>query len=123
MLYHLRALFQRVRQCTSRPLVSLDEELEMVADYLAIEEARFPDRLRVRVSADESARACAVPPLLLQPLVENAVRHGVAASAAAGEVAVRASTDGERLVLLIDDDGPGMDHGGATRGSGTGLAN
>jgi hypothetical protein len=123
MLDHLGALFQRVQDATSRTLVSLDEELETVAAYLAIESARFRDRLHVRIIAEESARGCAVPPLLLQPIVENAVRHGIAVSSMAGNIVVAARIEGERLIIDVDDDGPGPSGATASRGTGTGLAN
>jgi signal transduction histidine kinase len=123
MLDHLGALFQRVRQSTMQPLVSLDEELDMVEDYLAIEAARFRDRLRTEVRADAAARACGVPPLLLQPLVENAVRHGIAASSAAGHVTVTATTQDGRLIIEVADDGPGFQDASAGDGGGTGLRN
>jgi two-component system LytT family sensor kinase len=123
MLDHLGALFQRVQQTTSRPIVSLDEELETVAAYLAIEAVRFRDRMRVAIDVPDDARACAVPPLLLQPIVENAVRHGIAVSSKAGEIRVSARLYNGTLRLDVEDDGPGVTEGAAPRGSGTGLAN
>ena len=95
----------------------------MVEDYLAIERARFPDRLRVDVRATPEARSCIVPPLLLQPLVENAIRHGVSASPDAGRVSVSAVVEGDMLILEVRDDGPGMSHRSPSTGSGTGLTN
>jgi hypothetical protein len=121
LLDHLGALFQKVIASTERTSVPLAAELEMVADYLAIEKARFRERLRTKIEVAEDARECAVPPLLLQPLVENAVRHGVSARAEGGEVAVDARIEGHRLVLRVDDDGPGAN--GETAGTGTALAN
>jgi two-component system LytT family sensor kinase len=123
MLDRLGSLFQRVRSSTDRPGIALAEELSMVEDYLAIERARFSDRLHVGVSATADARTCVVPPLLLQPLVENAIQHGVSVSAEAGNVSVRATVEGERLVIEVCDDGPGMGVAGSSGGSGTGLAN
>jgi LytS/YehU family sensor histidine kinase len=122
MLDHLGALFQRVQASTSRTLVSLDEELETVEAYLAIEAARFRDRMRVHLHIDDAARGCAVPPLLLQPIVENAVRHGIAVSPSAGHITVRGRVLHDRLVLDVEDDGPGMSGNGA-RSGGTGLSN
>jgi LytS/YehU family sensor histidine kinase len=123
MLDRLGALFQRVQASTRRLEVSLEEELSMVRDYLAIEEARFRDRLHVTVDAHPATHALAVPPLILQPLVENAVRHGISARSSAGRVRVEARREGDTLVLIVDDDGPGMAAVSAQPGSGTGLRN
>jgi hypothetical protein len=123
MLDRLGLLFQRVRSSTDRPRIRLDEELSMVEDYLAIERARFSDRLNVSVSAAPEARACLVPPLLLQPLVENAVRHGVSTSPEACRVDVSATIRGAWLVLEVVDDGAGPGRGSSKAGTGTGLSN
>jgi signal transduction histidine kinase len=121
MLDHLGALFQRVQATTRRLEIPLEEELATVRDYLAIEEARFRDRLSVSVSAAADTLGLAVPPLVLQPLVENAIRHGISASASAGQVSVDARQENGRLVLTVEDDGPGPEAPSANPGSGTGL--
>ncbi|MEZ4415442.1 MAG: histidine kinase [Gemmatimonadota bacterium] len=123
LLDHLGALFQRVRASTDRMSIPLGDELAMVQAYLAIEQARFPDRLTLDVHASPEARSCAVPPLLLQPLVENAIRHGVSADARAGRVTVTGAVDAGRLRLEVIDDGPGMSNPTPAPGSGTGLWN
>lgn len=122
MLDHLGALFQKVIASTARTQVPLAEELAMVRDYLAIEEVRFGPRVKSRLAADDVALTGLVPPLLLQPLVENAVKHGLSPSAKGGTVSVEAHVEGERLVVLVRDDGTGP-NGGGTAGTGTGLAN
>ena len=121
VLDHLGALFHRVQRSTSQLEVPLAEELELVREYLAIEEARFRDRLRTSVVASPDALACLVPPLILQPLVENAIRHGISAVASAGRVDVAADVRDGRLHLTVRDDGPGIDAPPARPGSGTGL--
>jgi two-component sensor histidine kinase len=88
--------------------VSLARELETTQRYLDVERIRFPDRLRVDVDVDPAAMTARVPTLLLQPLVENAVRHGVAATSAAGHLVIRGRREGSRLVLEVEDDGPGL---------------
>jgi len=123
VLDHLGALFHKVSSSTSRFEVSLAEELELVRDYLAIEEVRFRDRLRPNVSAQPDALDCLVPPLILQPLVENAVRHGISAVSTAGVLEVSATRDGSRLRLVVRDDGPGLSAAPKSPGSGTGLRN
>ena len=123
VLDHLGSLFHRVQRSTMLPEVPLADELEMVEAYLAIEQVRFRDRMRVRVEASPAARACAVPPLILQPIVENAVRHGISAASAAGALEVTAHVEGRRLLLRVRDDGPGMNGKSVAPGSGTGLRN
>lgn len=123
MLDNLGSLFQRVRASTERPAIRLDEEVSMVREYLAIEQVRFADRLVPEIEIAPGAAACLVPPLILQPLVENAIRHGIGASASAGHVRVEASVSGEQLRIRVCDDGPGIDNPTPSPGSGTGLSN
>jgi sensor histidine kinase YesM len=123
VLDHLGALFHKVSSSTSRFEVPLAEELELVRDYLAIEEVRFRDRLKPNVCASADVLDCLVPPLILQPIVENAVRHGISAVSTAGVLEVTASRDGSRLRLVVRDDGPGISAGSKTPGTGTGLRN
>lgn len=90
-----------------RAVVSLEEEVALARRYLKIEEVRFADRLDVRVDLTEQARAVPVPRLILQPLVENAVRHGIGASSSAGRIELGARVAGDELVVTVRDDGPG----------------
>ena len=89
------------------PEVPLRRELELVDMYLDIQRARMGDRLTTRVSADPQTLDVQVPTLLLQPLVENAIRHGAAARPGPTLIEVRAQRDGNRLVIDVEDDGPG----------------
>jgi signal transduction histidine kinase len=88
--------------------VPLEEELAYLRSYLAIEEARFGDRLTVHFDVADDATAGLVPGLILQPLVENAVRYGIAARAAPGTVGIRVRREGPHLDLMVWDDGPGI---------------
>ena len=105
----------------ARDFVTLGEELELVERYLAIEQVRFGERLRVERDLDPQAIACHVPPLLLQPLVENAVKHGVAGRIEGGVVRLEAHRRGAMLDIAVenpvDADAP------TQRGSGLGLEN
>ncbi len=85
----------------------LAEEIEFITRYLAIEQVRFEDRLRPEIVVDTDVREAMVPSLILQPVVENAIRHGVAGRSSAGRIAVRAARRGDRIVLRVEDDGPG----------------
>lgn len=87
--------------------VALEEELDLVRQYVAIEEARFPDRLSVIVEVDPLLNQSAVPGFALQHLVENALRHGIARRPGAGTVRVRARRNGDTLELSVTDDGGG----------------
>jgi signal transduction histidine kinase len=124
LLDRLGALFQRVQSTSTQAEVPLEEELDMVRQYLEIEQARHRDRLTAEIEATPEARRCLVPPLLLQPLVENSIRHGISAASSAGRVEVRARIEGDRLLIDVRDDGPGTSGAnGASAGSGTGLRN
>jgi two-component system, LytTR family, sensor kinase len=89
--------------------VPLGEELELVRQYVAIEEARFSDRLRPAYSIDDSLLSAAIPSFALQHLVENAIRHGIARRPDAGRLLISASRAGEMLELSVIDDGVGID--------------
>jgi two-component system LytT family sensor kinase len=103
--------------------VPLERELEYIRLYLSIEEVRFPDRLRMEIDAGPEVLPATVPHMGLQPLVENAVRHGIAKNSGAGLIAIRAvRADGE-LQISVSDNGPGMPAGGINGSKGIGLAN
>lgn len=107
---------------------TLGAELDLVDAYLCVLKARMDDRLNYRIDVAADLRPLALPPLLLQPLVENAVRHGLEPQVEGGQVTVQARREGEQLVLSVCDDGRGP---GAPRrpllgqpdGNGVGLAN
>ncbi|HEU4532974.1 MAG TPA: ATP-binding protein, partial [Polyangiaceae bacterium] len=105
------------------PEVSLADELAFVRTYLSVEEVRFRDRLRVRFEVEPGAEAASVPAFLLQPLVENALRHGLAPKAEGGSLEVRAFRREGRLCVEVLDDGVGLGAGGGGAGTGSGLAN
>jgi sensor histidine kinase YesM len=89
------------------------QEWKFTQDYLAFEELRLGERLRVHADAQSAAMPVIVPPLILQPLVENAVRHGIADRAEGGRIDLRARVEDARLVLTVSDDGDGHVHGAA----------
>jgi two-component system, LytTR family, sensor kinase len=93
----------------------LRRELELLERYTAIEQVRFGDRLGVQIQCDAEALEAIVPSLLLQPLVENAILHGIQPSITGGTVRIAARRDGRWLHLVVDDDGVGF-HNGATNG-------
>ncbi len=107
----------------SRHEVPLVRELEFVSAYVDIQQIRFHNRLAVNFEVRGSLLGAQVPSLVLQPLVENAIRHGIAPRARAGHVWVRASREGEQLILEVEDDGVGLPPGEDVTVRGIGLAN
>jgi len=106
---HLSELLRSTLSRQRANEVSLGEELELVRQYVAIEQARFSDRLRPEFRIPEALLSTAVPSFALQHLVENAIRHGIARHTDAGLLIVAAERKGEFLQLTVSDDGPGID--------------
>jgi two-component system, LytTR family, sensor kinase len=123
MLARLESLLTLTLERAEAQEVTLAEELRVVEMYAGIEGVRFSDRLSVEVDVDPGLHDVLVPHLVLQPLVENAVKHGIAARPGPGRIAVSARADGGRVVLSVADDGPGTSAESASRGEGIGLAN
>ena len=120
MLVGLGDLLRATLKRRGRQLVTLAEELEHVGLYLDLQKARFGDRLEVEVRVAPELLRAAVPGLILQPLVENAIRHGVERRSGRCAVTIEASRDGSALRLEVADDGPGL---GAKERDGIGLGN
>jgi two-component system sensor histidine kinase AlgZ len=107
-------------ESAQREAVALGDELDMIRDYLDIQRVRFGDRLRYAIDVEPGLEAVRVPPLLVQPLVENAVLHGVGSRPEGGTIRLVARRSGGGIDLAVDDDGPGPG-GSAHRGTGVGL--
>jgi len=122
LLVRLGELLRQVLQSSNRQEVPLAEELEFIRGYVEIEQMRLGERLCVRWDVDAALAQAPVPSLILQPLVENAVQHGIAAASGPGTLDIVARRDGEFLVLEVRDNGPGP-RGAAERSQGIGLAN
>ena len=103
--------------------VTLARELEFAQRYLDIEQVRFNDRMSVRFDVAPDTLGAQVPSMILQPLVENAVRHGIARKRASGRIEVRSRRAGDALELSVRDDGPGFGDTPAADGNGVGLLN
>lgn len=126
MILKLSTFYRTSLATDAREDVPLDEELRLQRLYLDIEEVRFPGRLRVGIDATAEARRACVPNLLLQPLVENAIKHGVARTSGPVEVAVRAWREGDTLAIEVRDDAParpGAASAPHSSGTGVGLDN
>jgi signal transduction histidine kinase len=119
---YLRASLSQLR----REDTTLGQELDLAEAYLRLLQGRMDDRLRYRIEADDAARRVLLPPLLLQPLIENAVGHGLEPLVQGGTVSVRAALRGAELVVEVHDDGRGLHAAarpGPRRGSGMALGN
>ncbi|HKP76322.1 MAG TPA: histidine kinase [Longimicrobiaceae bacterium] len=107
MVVHLGDFLRATLARASRAEVTLREELELLTHYLDVERLRFGDRLAVDIAADEDVLDAYVPDLVLQPLAENAIKHGVSTRPGANRISVRAARCGQRLVLTVEDEGGG----------------
>jgi signal transduction histidine kinase len=121
LIVRLGELLRQVLQSSNQPEVTLGEELDFIRGYVAIEQMRLGDRLSVNWDVDPGALQARVPSLVLQPLVENAIQHGIAAATGPGTLGITARRDGEFLMLEIRDNGPGLAR--AAPAPGIGLAN
>jgi two-component system, LytTR family, sensor kinase len=108
MLTRLGDLLRTSLENAGQHEVALSEELRFLRSYLEIEETRFHDRLRVNIQVDPELLDARVPNLILQPLVENAIRHGIAPRAESGLVEIQATRENGRMRLSVRDDGPGL---------------
>lgn len=116
----LSSILRNAMSTVKRRTVPLGEELDVVKDYLALEQMRFEERLRISYEVDESLEREPVPPMMLQTLVENAVRHGIAKLTQGGEVVVGARRSGPGLVLSVKNSGTYV--AGEVNGTGIGLS-
>ena len=108
MIASMSELLRRVTDRSERQLVALEEEAAFLGKYLDIQGVRFADRLRCRLDIPDDLKSAKVPDLILQPLVENAIKHGIARQVKGGEVRVAALRDGAVLTLSVYNDGPAL---------------
>lgn len=106
MIASMGDLLRRVTDQSERHYVALEEEAVFVRKYLDIQAVRFAERLQCRLDIPDALKTAQVPDLILQPLVENAIKHGIAKRAKGGEVRVTAERAGDKLILSVYNDGP-----------------
>ena len=123
MLGNLNAILKTTLQRTTPERVPLAREIELVENYLAIEQVRFADRLRLELKVDPNALDGLVPCFLLQPIVENAIRHGIAHCENEGLIEASAKREGELLRLRVRDTGAAVPRRDQSEGHGIGLRN
>jgi two-component system LytT family sensor kinase len=123
MIVKLASILRRLMRTTDA-FVPLREEFDFIDDYLDIEVVRFgTDKLRVLKELEPRSLDVMVPSMMLQPLVENAIKHGVAPRIDGGSIYLRSRVAGNRVVIEVEDDGVGFADGAASSGTGIGMAN
>ena len=123
MLERLGDLLRLTLDRVSDQVVPLRDEVEFLNKYLEIERARFGERLTVSSSVDPDTLDAVVPNLVLQPLVENAIRHGIAPKVGGGRLYIGARREADTLILTVRDDGPGIAATEEAMTTGVGLSN
>lgn len=123
MVTHLSDLLRTTLDRSEEQDITLEEEVRFLEKYLRIEKARLGDRLTVDMDMETGVKEARVPSFVLQPLVENAVKHGIAPYSHPGTIDVRAWAEGGHLRLQVADNGPGMPEGVSVLGNGVGLSN
>jgi two-component system, LytTR family, sensor kinase len=123
MIVGLSEFLRRATEDSQRPQVTLAEEAEYLQRYVDIQKARFADRLDVKVDIPAQLLKATVPNLLLQPLVENAIKHGIARRVAGGAIRVTAAQQDGRLSLSVYNDGPPLPADWQAANNGIGIAN
>jgi two-component system, LytTR family, sensor kinase len=108
MICRLGDLLRLVLERSDQQEVSLQQEIDFLRRYLEIEQIRFGERLQLKMELDPSTLEAAVPNLILQPLVENAIRHAIEPKETGGQIALRSVRDNGRLVVQVSDNGPGL---------------
>ncbi|HSN68832.1 MAG TPA: histidine kinase, partial [Thermoanaerobaculia bacterium] len=121
MAQRLADFFRLTVRFGKREKIRVSEEIDLARQYLEIEKTRFGPRLAAELAVDPAAESCGIPPLLLQPLVENAVRHGIAGLVDGGTIRIEATVSGGRLRIRVAN--PADPDRAASRGEGVGLAN
>ncbi|MNT06740.1 Sensor histidine kinase YpdA [compost metagenome] len=119
LIQYLRATLSSSRAEST----TLEQEFSLMQAYLGLMSIRMGARLRFTLDLPAALRQIKVPPMLLQPLVENAIQHGLEPKIEGGHIHVQASTNGGVLLLTVSDDGLGLDHPGQTKGTQLGVAN
>lgn len=123
MIANLSDLFRYQLRASQSETVPLKDELDFVKQYLDLEKARFENRLKISIEVDDKLLERQVPPMILQPLVENAIKHGISGVIEGGEVAISITKKGSKLQFEISDTGIGIEDKSQLLNTGVGLTN
>ncbi len=123
MTLRLANVFRHLLAHSARPLTTIRDEVEFLRAYLHIEEARFGDRLEVRIEVEPGVEDEMAPSLILQPLVENALKHGLGPKPGPGRLWISAKAEADGVRMVVEDDGMGPGRKGAAESEGMGLRN
>ncbi|MCG8604981.1 histidine kinase [bacterium] len=123
MIARLSELLRLTLDSKDKNEITLDHELSLLRHYLAIEQVRFQDRLKLQYEIAADVQKALVPNMILQPLVENAIRHGISQRRRGGSIKISAARENGFLKLSVEDDGPGLDKNGSASTFGVGLEN
>ena len=110
-----------ILRSSAEPKVTVERELALLHHYIEIQRLRFGDKLKVNIEVVDELATAMVPSLLLQPLVENSIRHGISPRASGGSVTVRMRADGDMLRIEVEDNGVGPNAAKRSKQRGTGL--
>src|SRR5262249_53309392 len=119
----LADIFRYALQSTLVEWVKLDDELNFIQSYLGIEKARFEERLVYSFDVDPALRSLHIPPMILQPLVENAIKHGIGPIVEGGEIRISARSAPDGVVIVVENTGAALHSTSGKHGTGIGLAN
>lgn len=123
MIAELSDLFRYQLKASREDLVTLEEELEFVKKYLKLEQRRFEDRLQIHINVPDGLLRRKIPPMILQPLVENSVKHGISPLVQGGRIDIGVSEKDDKLIFEISDTGIGVKNKDEALNLGVGLSN
>ncbi len=123
MIASLADMFRYVLKASKEETVELKEEVEFTEKYLSLEKSRFGDRLKTIFEIDQDLLNEKIPPMILQPLVENSVKHGITPLIEGGEIKIEIKKQGDKMLFTVSDNGVGVNDLSALIGSGVGLSN
>jgi two-component system LytT family sensor kinase len=123
MIARLSDLLRHTLDDSNAAEITLSKELDVLEEYIELMQIRFQGKLDIAMHISEDTRFALVPNLILQPLVENALEHGVSKATGVGRIELRSQRSGDRLVITLTDNGPGQGDADAGRGDGIGLTN